>query len=100
MADTAKAWSHEAQAYQRIAEVSEGLTKTYREFAQDVAAHLKQSETGTAYKVLDIASAHGQPSFSLASELPAVDLTVTDIAPVRRHEKPEASVVGPHCHSV
>lgn len=98
MADAASAWSHEAEAYQRIAEVSEGITRTYREFAQDVAARLKQTEYGTTYKVLDIASAHGQPGFSLASELPGVDLTVTDIAPVRRQEKPEASMSGLHSH--
>lgn len=99
MADAAKAWGHEAQAYQRIADQSEGLTQSYRNFAQDVAAYLKQTATGTTYKVLDVASAHGQPSFCLAGELPDVELTVTDIAPVRRQEKPEVSLISLDIHS-
>ena len=57
------------------------MSCVYQLFAQDVKVHL-QKRPGPTYKVLDIASASGEPAFTLAGLLPEVEVTVTDIAEV------------------
>ena len=81
---TAEAWNKSAKAYQRHIKGSAPLELVYRHFASDVAAHLRKTP-GRPYRVLDVASATGEPAFSLIEILQQVEVTVTDIAEVRCH---------------
>ena len=53
----------------------------YRLFASDVAAYLQMTNT-KPYRVLDVASATGEPAFTLVKEVADVNVTVTDISEV------------------
>ena len=77
----AETWNKGAKAYQRHIKGSAPMGLVYRHFAADVAAYLQKTNTKT-YRVLDIASATGEPAFTLVKELPDVNVTVTDISEV------------------
>lgn len=83
MNSAAEAWNKSAKAYQRHIKGSAPLEMVYRHFASDVAAHLRK--TPGRPRVLDVASATGEPAFSLIETLQEVEVTVTDIAEVQCH---------------
>ncbi|KAK9822302.1 hypothetical protein WJX74_004915 [Apatococcus lobatus] len=77
--NSADTWNRGAKAYQRHIKGSAPLGPVYQHFATDVAAHLQATCT-EPYRVLDVASATGEPAFTLADTLAGVHVTVTDIA--------------------
>ncbi len=85
MADPATAWSKGAIPYRRLMKGAPAALEAQKFFAKDVVKHIKRKAAEGACRVLDIASGYGEPGLSILREAPGVQLTVTDVAPVRKH---------------
>ena len=82
MTEPAQAWGRDAAAYRRMIKGSRPTFVAYKQFV-DAVKLVANRDSGRACRVLDVASGHGEPAFTLIDQLPGVDVTLTDFAEAR-----------------